>query len=74
MTNFLELLLIVANTAIEKHANKEEQVRNSSKGAKVASQYSDVRIVYGDLDSTDLIAEEAKNADIVYRKLPNATT
>ena len=43
-------------------------VRNSSKGAKVASQYSNVRLVYGDLESTDLIAEEAKNADIVYRK------
>jgi N-acetyl-gamma-glutamylphosphate reductase len=48
-------------------------VRNSSKGAKVVSQYPDVRLVYGDLDSTDLIAEEAKKADIVYRKLPNVT-
>jgi uncharacterized protein YbjT (DUF2867 family) len=43
-------------------------VRNSSKGAKVASQYASVRLVYGDLESTELIAEEAKNADIVYRK------
>jgi uncharacterized protein YbjT (DUF2867 family) len=43
-------------------------VRNSSKGAKVASQYPSVRLVYGDLESTDLISEEAKNADIVYRK------
>jgi uncharacterized protein YbjT (DUF2867 family) len=43
-------------------------VRNSSKGAKVASQYPSVRLVYGDLECTDLIAEEAKNADIIYRK------
>lgn len=43
-------------------------VRNSSKGAKVASQYPDVRLVYGDLDSVDLISQEAKDADIVYRR------
>ena len=43
-------------------------VRNSSKGAKVASQYPNVRLVYGDLDSADLIVQEAKKADIVYRK------
>ena len=43
-------------------------VRNTSKGAKVASQYPKVRLVYGDLDSTDLIEEEAKNADIIYRE------
>ena len=43
-------------------------VRNSSKGAKVASQYTNVRLVYGDLDSADLIVQEAKKADIVYRK------
>ena len=44
-------------------------VRNSSKGAKVAAQYPKVRLVYGDLDATDLITEEANKADIVYRKL-----
>lgn len=42
-------------------------VRNSSKGSSIASQYPKVRLVYGDLDSIDLITEEAKNADIVYR-------
>ena len=39
----------------------------------MASQYPNVRLVYGDLDSTDLIVEEAKNADIAYRKPPNVT-
>jgi nucleoside-diphosphate-sugar epimerase len=41
-------------------------VRNSDKGAKVAAQYPKIRLVYGELDSADLIAEEAKKADIVY--------
>jgi len=41
-------------------------VRNSAKGSLIASQYPKIRLVYGDLDSTDLITEEAKNADIVY--------
>ncbi|KAF2490435.1 nucleoside-diphosphate-sugar epimerase [Lophium mytilinum] len=40
-------------------------VRNSEKGAKVASQYASIRLVYGDLDSTELITEEASKADIV---------
>ncbi|OJD34770.1 nucleoside-diphosphate-sugar epimerase [Diplodia corticola] len=40
-------------------------VRNSDKGALVAAQYPKVRLVYGDLDSSDLIAEEAAKADIV---------
>jgi nucleoside-diphosphate-sugar epimerase len=40
-------------------------VRNSDKGAKVASQYAKIRLVYGDLDSTDLITKEAADADIV---------
>lgn len=35
------------------------------RGAKVAAQYSKVRLVYGDLDSTDLITKEAAAADIV---------
>ncbi|KKY22669.1 putative nad dependent epimerase dehydratase family protein [Phaeomoniella chlamydospora] len=41
-------------------------VRNSDKGAKVAAKFSKIRLVYGDLDSVDLIAEEAAKADIVY--------
>lgn len=40
-------------------------VRNSDKGAKVASQYSKVRLVYGDLDSTKLLITEASNSNIV---------
>ncbi|OCL13479.1 NAD dependent epimerase/dehydratase family protein [Glonium stellatum] len=40
-------------------------VRNSDKGAKVASQYPSIRLVYGDLDSTALLTEEAAKADIV---------
>jgi len=46
-------------------------VRNSDKGAKVAKQYSKVRLVYGDLDAVDLIEEEAKNADVVFRMSQN---
>ncbi|GAB7360157.1 hypothetical protein MBLNU230_g7920t1 [Neophaeotheca triangularis] len=40
-------------------------VRNSDKGAAIATQYSKVKLVYGDLDSADLIEEESKKADIV---------
>jgi nucleoside-diphosphate-sugar epimerase len=40
--------------------------RNSDKGAKIAAKYPSIRLVYGDLDSFDLIEEEAKQADIVY--------
>ncbi|EDU40631.1 NAD dependent epimerase dehydratase family protein [Pyrenophora tritici-repentis] len=40
-------------------------VRNSDKGAKVAAQYPKTRLVYGTLDSTDLLTTEACNADIV---------
>lgn len=42
-------------------------VRNKDKGAKLASQYPQVRIVHGDLESADILEEEVKNADIVYR-------
>jgi N-acetyl-gamma-glutamylphosphate reductase len=40
--------------------------RNSGKGAKIAAKYPSIRIVYGDLDSFDLLVEEAQKADIVY--------
>lgn len=43
-------------------------VRNSDKGAQIASQYSRVRLVYGDLDSAELLDEEAQKADIILRK------
>lgn len=40
-------------------------VRNSDKAASVARDYASFKFVYGDLDSTSLIEEEAKKADIV---------
>lgn len=40
-------------------------VRNSSKGALVAKVYPQIRLVYGDLDSYDLIRGESAAADIV---------
>jgi len=40
-------------------------VRNSDKGALVVKQYPKIKLVYGDLDSSDLIAEESAKADIV---------
>ncbi|KAI4741610.1 NAD(P)-binding protein [Aureobasidium sp. EXF-12298] len=40
-------------------------VRNSDKGAQVAVDYPKVKLVYGDLDSTDLLEEESKKADVV---------
>ncbi|ETN40876.1 uncharacterized protein HMPREF1541_05156 [Cyphellophora europaea CBS 101466] len=40
-------------------------VRNSDKGATVAKEYPAVRLIYGDLDSAELIEEEASKADIV---------
>lgn len=44
-------------------------VRNSDKGAQVASQYPSIRLVYGDLDSAETLEEEARKADIVLRML-----
>ncbi|KAE8393037.1 hypothetical protein BDV23DRAFT_149965 [Aspergillus alliaceus] len=41
-------------------------VRSKDKAAQVASQYPNVRIVHGDLDSAKTIEEEVKNADIVF--------
>ena len=41
-------------------------VRNSDKGAKVVAAYPKVRLVYGDLDSVDIIEEESSKADIIY--------
>lgn len=42
-------------------------VRNADKGAKVAAAYPKVRLVYGTLDSIELLEEEAGKADIIYR-------
>ncbi|KAH0288387.1 NAD(P)-binding protein [Aureobasidium namibiae CBS 147.97] len=40
-------------------------VRNSDKGAQVAVEYPKVKLVYGNLDSSDLLEEESKKADVV---------
>ncbi|KAF2680693.1 NAD dependent epimerase/dehydratase family protein [Lentithecium fluviatile CBS 122367] len=39
--------------------------RNSDKGAKIASQFPTIKLIYGDLDSTELLTSEAAKADIV---------
>ncbi|KAI9807800.1 MAG: hypothetical protein M1825_005105 [Sarcosagium campestre] len=40
-------------------------VRNSDKGAQVASRFPKIQLVYGDLDSVEVIEAAARNADIV---------
>lgn len=40
-------------------------VRNSQRGALVASQYSKIRLVYGSLDDEEALEKEAREADIV---------
>jgi nucleoside-diphosphate-sugar epimerase len=43
-------------------------VRSKDKAEQVKAQYPSIRIVHGDLDSSDVIEEEVKNADIVFRQ------
>lgn len=43
-------------------------VRNKDKAAQLTSKYPNIRVVHGDLDSSDIIEKEVKNADIVFRK------
>lgn len=43
-------------------------LRDSNKAAAVSKAYPEVRIVLGDLDSTALIEEEARQADVVISK------
>nr|POF05841.1 uncharacterized protein CFP56_53228 [Quercus suber] len=40
-------------------------VRNSAKGAQVVQNYPSIRLVYGDLDDVELLAQEARRADVV---------
>jgi hypothetical protein len=47
-------------------------VRSQEKAAQVTSKYPQIRTVIGDLDSSDLIEEEVKNADIVFRMFTEA--
>jgi len=42
-------------------------VRNSDKGAQVVKDYAKIKLVYGDLDSAELLEEEARKADVVCR-------
>ena len=42
-------------------------VRDASKGAAITKVFKQVEIVNGGLDDTDIIAQEAKEADIVIR-------
>lgn len=54
------------------HAHPEYEitalVRNSDKGAQIASQYPKVKLVYGDLDSSELLEKESQKADVVCRE------
>lgn len=43
-------------------------MRNKEKAAQLTDKYPKVRVVHGDLDSSDVIEEEVKNADIVFRE------
>lgn len=53
--------------AVPKHPDWEltAMVRNSDKGSKVVAAFPNIRLVYGDLDSVDLVEEESSKADIV---------
>jgi len=44
-------------------------VRNSEKGAPVAAAFPKIRLVYGGLDDSEVLVEEAARADIVVRKV-----
>ena len=52
---------------MEKHPEYEITclVRNSDKGAKIAGQYAKVRLVYGTLDDSEILENEAEKADII---------
>lgn len=46
-------------------------IRSKEKAEKLSSEYPKVRVVLGDLDSADIIEEEVKKADIVFRTSPS---
>ncbi|KAL4870582.1 hypothetical protein BDV12DRAFT_195305 [Aspergillus spectabilis] len=56
----------VSYTVTQAHSDWEVSVlvRNKEKGVKLACEYPNVRVVQGDLDSSGIIEEETKNADI----------
>lgn len=43
-------------------------VRNEEKGSHIITAFPKVRLVFGNLDATALIEEEASQTDIVYRE------
>lgn len=47
-------------------------VRDASKADKITQRFPSVRVVNGDLDDSNLLEHEAKNADIVFSTLPRA--
>lgn len=47
-------------------------VRNKDKAAQLTSKYPNIRVVRGDLDSANIIEEEVKDADIVFREYGRA--
>ena len=61
-----DALYAIANTHPEYELTA--LVRNSDKGAQVVKDYAKIKLVYGDLDSVDLITEESTKADVVCRK------
>ena len=42
-------------------------VRNSEKASRVTKAFPEVRTVLGDLDAVDIIEEESRKADVVFR-------
>lgn len=45
-------------------------VRSEEKGKPVKKAFADVRLVIGDLDSAEVLEEEAAKADVVIRMFP----
>ena len=44
-------------------------VRNEEKGAKLKRAFPDIQLVTGELDSADVIEEQARKADVVCREI-----
>lgn len=57
-----------ASRATSAQHNISALVRHANSDAQILKAFPEVRIVRGDLDAVDLIEQEAKNADAVFRK------
>jgi N-acetyl-gamma-glutamylphosphate reductase len=42
-------------------------VRDEKKGKQTSDQYPNIRLIYGDLDNSELLSKESSEADIVCR-------